>query len=317
VSPLEKLRALLGQRVADHPVVVNVPSYRLPQIAQSGELYNMFEGVPSTGFNDLPGRRAAEHRLLGIPEDAPASRRPVYGYLGDESSVANPLLADIHGDARLIMRPSVKDRSTFSLYDTMGESSPVGAPRAFSLGLSDEELERMIPRASRSVYPDPGFNERPWPEPVENVWDGVRRLNSLSGELGDPERRAQLFDLSRSLGSVPFMATDDAMRKRYMDVRQSWETSRDLSGLGDTIERMLKNSAPQAIPDDVSLANVSDPYFEVQMQRPVSVDDVAAVVGGELPGVPSYPSSHIRRGRVSRDSPLRQLGIYAEGGRVQ
>ena len=79
---------------------------------------------------------------------------------------------------------------------------------------------------------------------------------------------------------------------------------------------MLRDSAPRAIPDDVSLVNVGDPYFEVQMQRPVSVDDVAAVVGGELPGVPSYPLSHIRRGRVSRDSPLRQLGIYAEGGRV-
>lgn len=317
MSPLEKLRVLLGQRVADHPVVVNVPSYRLPQIAQSGELYNTFEGVPSTGFNDLPGRRAAEHRLLGIPEDAPASQRPVYGYLGDESSVANPLLANTHGDARLIMRPSVKDRSTFSLYDTMGESSPVGAPRAFSLGLSDEDLERMLPRAMSRHYPDPGFEERPWPEPILNIWDGVRQLNSLGGNLGDPERRAQLFDLARSMGSTPFGTEDNGLRERYHLARQSWDSSRDLSSLSDTVQRLLRDSAPLTLPDSVPLANVSDPYFEVQIQRPVSVDDVAAVVGGELPGVPSYPLSHIRRGRVSRDSPLRQLGIYAEGGRVQ
>jgi hypothetical protein len=103
----------------------------LQQFVQSGRLQNAFESGQSGSGSWFPEfRMNAEQNVLGIPMDAAPSQRPVYGYLSyrpgnagsvseDLVRVADPRQAQDYGEIRLRFAPSVNERSTFTMGDSI------------------------------------------------------------------------------------------------------------------------------------------------------------------------------------------------------
>lgn len=94
---------------------------------------SQFETRSSMGLYS-PGHRAfVENEMFGYDGDLPVEWRPVYGYLGDdrvdnddaESMGSGPYVQD-YGRFRLILKPEVNARTTFTLGDSLDE--PHGAP---------------------------------------------------------------------------------------------------------------------------------------------------------------------------------------------
>lgn len=212
-SPLERLRTAITQRLQDHPVVVNAPEWALSGIRATGDLRNQFETGTSGGLYDPRLREIMEKDVLGLDYNTRPANRPVYGYVGDAPSVlGDHAIARDYGNYSLVMHPQVKDRSTFSVGDSLGFLRPYperGAPRAFSLGVSDDELMEMLEYGER-VIPDSNYSEwsdRRWSRANEQgfkpwVYDYMesqvdRRqqpltLNDVAVTVGPGDRR--IFD---------------------------------------------------------------------------------------------------------------------------
>lgn len=243
-SPLERLRAAITQRLQDHPVVVNVPERALPGIASSRELRSQFETGFSGGLYDPNTRSNVEEDLLGIGRGIDPRHRPVYGYVGDASTLlgqAGYFPVDGYGQYSLVLNPEVKDRSTFSIGDSLGYSRPFpmepNAPRPFSLGVTDKELNQMLE-----------YGEQTMEDGDYHGWD--------------ENRWKQVLDM----GFSPWVFD----------------------------------------------------YFESQVDRrrkPLTLSDVATTLGpGREPLFEDVPHLQLRTSEADRR--LRELGVYAEGGRV-
>lgn len=71
-------KALVNKALKKPQVAVRIPEHRMADVIGSGGLKNMFHGSPNSA--DAATRLKYEESALGIPFDAPASARPVYGY---------------------------------------------------------------------------------------------------------------------------------------------------------------------------------------------------------------------------------------------
>jgi hypothetical protein len=128
------------------PISINFPAKRLGQLMQSGRFKNIFETGHSGGsgmdeedpdYNS--DRIQAEANVLGIPEDAPAEERPVYGAVNKRwlHALNNVGGAKGYGDAFVTLKPHVHDRTTFTGRDSFDDDNnpPVTAehlPKLFS-----------------------------------------------------------------------------------------------------------------------------------------------------------------------------------------
>jgi hypothetical protein len=112
----------------------------LGTVVSDGRVRNQFETGHSGGYFD-PGTRAElERAVLGVPIAAPASERPIYGYLsGSDEEHALPS----YGTAVIILRTELRSRATFTLGDSLDQTahariacfapSPLERPELISL----------------------------------------------------------------------------------------------------------------------------------------------------------------------------------------
>lgn len=102
---------------------------------KEGEAKNGFEqgtgGIKKGKSGYLDGRKSGEENTLGIPKQAEGKERPVYAALehpertrslqgGQNNQMAN------YGGIQVVMNPSVKDRTTFTVGDSLDYSAPRG-----------------------------------------------------------------------------------------------------------------------------------------------------------------------------------------------
>lgn len=105
-------------------VAVAVSSTNVNKILKAGRLKNMwethknFKGKISESDPYVRSRTFFENSLLGVPEETPDEKRPIYGYIHNPRSMAFP--EDIfYGDVQMILKPAVKNRTTVSFGDSL------------------------------------------------------------------------------------------------------------------------------------------------------------------------------------------------------
>lgn len=116
------------EKVKKEKVVVNMPADTLEMVVADGRIKTQFETQTSKGLLAPGRRREVESTLFGMPHDAPAHMRPVYGSINSPYKVASGRQADstwLYGDTRLVMKPSVRRRTTVTGSDSLDRMTEV------------------------------------------------------------------------------------------------------------------------------------------------------------------------------------------------
>lgn len=129
----DKRYAHMEDQMRNAPVTINLPAKRLGELNQAGRFRNVFETGHSKGsgsddpeeggYNDT--RRNAETDHFSIPIEAGPEERPIYGAVNTHwiRPTHHTGGARGYGDAYVVLKPHVKDRTTFTLGDTFHEQS--------------------------------------------------------------------------------------------------------------------------------------------------------------------------------------------------
>lgn len=110
--------------VAKNDIVVSIvtPERNLVDILNSGEIQNGYvSGKSERGYADQLGtpsdsRMKMENKAFGLTEKSPLSERPVYGFVDSPGPADDPL---DYGNAKIVLNPDVKERSTVTLGDSL------------------------------------------------------------------------------------------------------------------------------------------------------------------------------------------------------
>lgn len=109
-------------------VCVRIPASVLPQMFEAGRLKTQFETGSSRGDYAPEARSVAEERAFGIPREAGAGSRPIYGFLAED--LTHPRYQHIgefwkgvshYGAVTLELKDDVRPRTTFSGGDSLFE----------------------------------------------------------------------------------------------------------------------------------------------------------------------------------------------------
>jgi len=116
----DAIAANLARCAANSQPVVRAPAGCLEAILNTGRLKSQFETHRSSGAlnNDL--RASAESEMFGYPTDMPDELRPIYGYMDED--ITHPeasYAAGWYGDVKIVLKPSVRDRTTITLEDSL------------------------------------------------------------------------------------------------------------------------------------------------------------------------------------------------------
>lgn len=139
---LAEVRREAGQKlqdaVADAPIVIRrATESRLRSALDEGRFKTQFETGTSSGVLDTEMRANFEQMTWGYPLDLPGAQRPIYGYVS--TGGVRPVSAGVHhtvdsyGDIQIVLRDSVRGRTTVSAADSLDHRSdlvpaPISAP---------------------------------------------------------------------------------------------------------------------------------------------------------------------------------------------
>jgi hypothetical protein len=137
-AELERTQAAAADQLrkdfAGKKVAVRVTPSSLNQILDDGRFKTQFE-TKRSGGGYLPTKRAAtEAMMFGLPDNADPKLRPIYGYLAVEGVAPvrrDGDLLNTYGDVQVILKDSVRTRTTASVGDTLDRQvlpSPVDDP---------------------------------------------------------------------------------------------------------------------------------------------------------------------------------------------
>ena len=101
---------------ANAELTIRVPSDVIADVLEDGRFKTQFESQTSGGALNPRGRLRAEEFLYNAPADLAPELRPVYGYLSDVSTSLN---AQAYGDVKVILKDSVRNRTTVVYSDSL------------------------------------------------------------------------------------------------------------------------------------------------------------------------------------------------------
>ena len=127
----EQQRNLLKN--VNNRVAVRVPLEFVDSVIKDGRLKSQFETGESKGALDPQLRRNVEYNGFGVPRDHPADKRPIYGYMADESASMHNTTLEYYGGIALIMKDEVKERSTVTFGDSLDNGLPASDIKSPSL----------------------------------------------------------------------------------------------------------------------------------------------------------------------------------------
>lgn len=140
-------------------VAIRIQLDALEEILNSGKIANGFE-LDKIRNMVVNQRKEAEEVLFGIPQDAPASARPVYGYLSNQDleNGMTGVKVNMYGDIKIILKNKVKDYSTFTFGDSLDRMSTLFPSRLTDIKLYSiyhNELESVHEGGLRMAYQYP------------------------------------------------------------------------------------------------------------------------------------------------------------------
>ncbi len=168
---MEQMREFLDRR----PIGISARSGAAARILDEGRFKSQFETGESGGMFNPEVRAQVEQRFLGVPEETAATDRPIYGALRtgrpDESMVGAGSWVprwqaglNHYGDHTFLLRPEVKDRSTYTIGDSLSVAGlgryghnrePLPLERAYAFSETPDSGE-MASKAMRVVaHPAP------------------------------------------------------------------------------------------------------------------------------------------------------------------
>jgi hypothetical protein len=111
-----RFQKLFQDKYGAAKVTVRTPPEVVDKLLDGGRFKTQFETNSSKGALDQELRATAEEKGLGLAEKLPVHRRPVYGYLQNESEHTG---AASYGSVRWELKDSVKTRTTFTHEDSL------------------------------------------------------------------------------------------------------------------------------------------------------------------------------------------------------
>jgi hypothetical protein len=138
ISEFESKLAEYTDKVAKANVAVAVEGMDLISVLNDGRIKNQFETMKSRGAYDPENRIKNELIVSGTPIDTPAQKRSIFGYLftsdqastrsEDSRSDGNILhlgnrYTDSYGKFKVVLKPSIKERTTFTVGDSLERGS--------------------------------------------------------------------------------------------------------------------------------------------------------------------------------------------------
>jgi hypothetical protein len=110
---IERTGSRFAQWLDEADVNIQIESDVLESVLDSGRVMNQFESGRSA-FLDVEGHKYKEWSQFGIPYDADPRVRPVYGHI----QKGNRTGADEYGAVRIVLKPSAKERTTYTMADS-------------------------------------------------------------------------------------------------------------------------------------------------------------------------------------------------------
>jgi hypothetical protein len=105
----------IAEIVEQNPVAIRVSSWDIDSILADGRLKTQHETYDSNGAFDPEFREKVETEVMGV---SPENRSfPVYGYV----DFGNPQRVGDYGQIKLVLNEDVKDRTTITVGDSLGE----------------------------------------------------------------------------------------------------------------------------------------------------------------------------------------------------
>ena len=156
------------EAVAKQTIKIQVAKEKLKEIATDGRLKNVHETTSSRTQhygNDWESkyremRTKYETENLGVPANLPAPQKPIYGWL----EASERLEAADYGSVTIVLKDSVKNRTSLTIGDSLNESAPVliqdildGKVTVMDMANASENayLTRYLPKADGKIGPLP------------------------------------------------------------------------------------------------------------------------------------------------------------------
>lgn len=117
----EKVKQVFDDWRADGKVMVRVPSEHLDEIL-ADRVLTQFDTGESRGLLNHDLRAITETAAFDIHPAVDAWHRPVYGFIGKEGS-ESPLALGQYGDVTLVLKDSVRERTTVTLGDSLNTTA--------------------------------------------------------------------------------------------------------------------------------------------------------------------------------------------------
>lgn len=159
------------------PIGVRADEEVVDKIIKDGRFKSQHETRTSHGLFDPKARERTETALFGLPTDLPVEQRPIYGYILDPESEISRTRARGYGDIISILKPHVKDRTSFTLDDSLG-SRGTGHERAFRYTESPRDLMRDL---SQWEWLYSGSNYSPIT--YRDMWDNAAPSNYIEAQV--------------------------------------------------------------------------------------------------------------------------------------
>jgi hypothetical protein len=107
-------------QVAQQDVEIRLSGEALEGVFREGRYRNAYEVNEITeNSNYMEQRNNIESKFLGVPANARIEDRPIYG------AIHNPSAAARYGEATIVLRPEVKERTTMGVGDSFNGFNPV------------------------------------------------------------------------------------------------------------------------------------------------------------------------------------------------
>lgn len=117
---IARARENFRNEVVDKKVEISIHGQHLDTVLRTGKYQNAFEVAAQFPESPVAARLAdyrTMHEVAGIARDAPASARPIYGYVNTGQSAQNA--AGVYGETRIVLRDEIKQRLTYTPNDSM------------------------------------------------------------------------------------------------------------------------------------------------------------------------------------------------------
>lgn len=145
---INKAEANIQDIINKNDVLIRVPSEHIDSILADGKMLNSAEITErrysradeddweaEAAINYQNTRNQFEETILGLPKDTAASKRPIYGYVGNTSDMSAPHQKSVasYGDVAFKLRPEAKERASVNTADSF-DGRPSSKANNFNSG---------------------------------------------------------------------------------------------------------------------------------------------------------------------------------------